>query len=390
MAYPFGVLGSLAAIFIAKRTLLGTTAADEAPASRTFVATVGERIVSANVVLDGVSVEGVAREVRERHGLRVVFGRLARGGVVTTVSDTTELRRGDVISVVGSAAGVDEALAALGRRADEHLEFDRGEVDFRRVFVSRPEVVERPIRALGLGPRFGAVATRVRRGDIEFVPDDDTELELGDRVRVLAPRERLEEVSRFLGDSYKALSEVDLATFGLGIALGLLLGLVPIPLGGGATFRLGLAGGPLLVGLVLGKLGRSGPLVWTLPFSAGLTLRQLGVVLFLAGVGTRSGWALASTLRAGGAMPLFLLGVALTVFVTVTLLVVGGRALNVPPAMLLGVIAGTQTQPADLSFAIDQAKNEMPTVGYAAVYPLATIAKIVLAQLLLAALGVAR
>jgi putative transport protein len=218
---------------------------------------------------------------------------------------------------------------------------------------------------------------------VEFVPDESTELELGDRVRVVAPREQMDGVSRFLGDSYKALSEVDLVPFGIGVALGLLLGVVPLPLWGGTSFRLGFAGGPLLVGLVLGKLGRSGPLVWTLPYSAGLTLRQIGVVFFLAGVGTRSGWALVTTVRSGGALPLFLVGLALTVVVTSLLIVLGGRLLRIPSGLLLGMIAGVQTQPADLSFALDQARNEMPTVGYASVYPMATIAKILLAQILL-------
>jgi putative transport protein len=388
IAYPFGVLGSLAAIFLAKRALAARD--DEAPSSRSFVSTVGEHVSSANVVLESPLPVASARALREKLDLHVVFGRVRRGETVTTITDDTELRRGDVISVVGSPAHVEEAIDAMGRRTKEHVEFDRGEVDFRRIFVSRAQVVERPLRALDLGGRFGAVLTRVRRGDIEFVPDDDTELELGDRVRIVAPRTRLDEVSRFLGDSYKALSEVDLVPFGLGAALGLLVGVVPIPLGGGAHFRLGFAGGPLLVGLVLGKLGRTGPLVWTLPFSAGLTLRQIGVVFFLAGVGTRSGWALATTLRSGGAMPLFLLGVLLTAFVTTLLVILGGRALRVPSGMLLGVVAGAQTQPADLTFALEQAKNEVPTVGYATVYPLATIAKIVLAQLLLTALEVGR
>src|SRR5690606_29442850 len=121
-----------------------------------------------------------------------------------------------------------------------------------------------------------AIVTRVRRGDVELLPDADTVLELGDRVRVVAPRERMPEVAKFFGDSYQALSEIDVITFGLGVALGLLVGAVPIPLPYGSSFELGLAGGPLIVGLVLGRLGRTGRLVWTLPYSANLTMRQLG------------------------------------------------------------------------------------------------------------------
>ncbi|MCU0658609.1 MAG: transporter [Polyangiaceae bacterium] len=386
IAYPFGVLGSLGAIFLARRLLPSEDAAG-GPASDNFASAIGETIVSAAVKIEHPVEEVSSVFLKDRMDLRVVFGRLRRDGQVTTVRDETVLRRGDVVTVIGNPASVDAAIHALGTRTEAHLELDRESVDFRRIFVSRHDVVERPLGSLALGKKFGAVVTRIRRGDIEFVPDEGTELELGDRVRVVAPREQMDGVSRFLGDSYKALSEVDLVPFGIGVALGLLLGVVPLPLWGGTSFRLGFAGGPLLVGLVLGKLGRSGPLVWTLPYSAGLTLRQIGVVFFLAGVGTRSGWALVTTVRSGGALPLFLVGLALTVVVTSLLIVLGGRLLRIPSGLLLGMIAGVQTQPADLSFALDQARNEMPTVGYASVYPMATIAKILLAQILLSFLG---
>jgi len=371
LAYPFGVLGALGAIFFAKKWL-EARAIDEAPASRSFAPTVGETIVSDTARVERVLPACGAHELKEQLRVHVVFSRLRRGDEVRTVTDDTELRQGDVVSIIGTPAHVEDAIRALGSRASEHMEMDRTTVDFRRIFVSRRDVVEVPLRDLPLGRRFGAVITRIRRGDIEFVPDDRTELELGDRVRVVAPRENMEAVSAFLGDSYKALSEVDLVPFGLGIALGLLLGIVPFPLWGGASFQLGMAGGPLIAGLVLGRLGRTGPLVWTLPYSAGLTLRQFGVVLFLAGVGTRSGWALSTTLRSGGAL--------------VPLLLVGGRLLKIPSSMLLGVVAGAQTQPADLAFA-NQLAGEMPTVGYTTVYPAATIAKIVLAQVVLLALS---
>jgi putative transport protein len=132
------------------------------------------------------------------------------------------------------------------------------------------------------------VVTRVRRGDVEFLPHGDTVLELGDRIRVLTQREHLDAVSSFFGDSYRAVSEIDILSFSVGLALGLIVGMIPIPLPGGSTLRLGFAGGPLIVALILGNVERSGPIVWTLPYNANLTLRQFGLVLFLAGVGTRS------------------------------------------------------------------------------------------------------
>jgi putative transport protein len=218
------------------------------------------------------------------------------------------------------------------------------------------------------------------------VPRGETVLELGDRVRVLTQREAMPAVSAFLGDSYRALSEIDLLSFGLGLALGLLIGVVPIPLPGGLTFNLGLAGGPLLVALVLGALQRTGPLVWSLPYSANLTLRQLGLVLFLAAVGTRAGYAFFTTITQGLGLAIFVAGALVTTLTAWMTLWVGYRVLKIPMGQLAGMLAGLQTQPAVLGFALESSGNDLPNVGYATVYPIATIGKIVLAQLLLALL----
>jgi putative transport protein len=190
-------------------------------------------------------------------------------------------------------------------------------------------------------------------------------------------------VSTFFGDSYRALSEIDFMTFSLGLALGLLLGLIPIPLPGGVTLKLGLAGGPLLVAMVLGHLGRTGPMVWNLPYSANLTLRQIGLIFFLASVGTRSGYAFVNTLTQGNGPAIFLVGAIITFTVATATLWIGHKLLRIPMSLLIGMLSGLQTQPAVLGFALEQTDSELPNIGYAAVYPTAIIAKILLAQLLL-------
>jgi putative transport protein len=352
--------------------------ADDAPG-------VGSRIEARTVLVDRELPEMSVGFLRERLGLRVAFGRMRRDGQVAVVTDAVVLHQGDRVSLVGEPAALDEAAARLGTVVDEHLELDRSIVDFRRIVVSSSSVAQRPLRELHLDERFGAVVTRLRRGDVELVPTDDTHLELGDAVRVVAPREQLPAVSRFLGDSHRALAEIDVISFSLGIGLGLVLGQLPIPLPGGGTFSLGFAGGPLVAGLVLGRIGRTGRLVWTLPYAASLTLRQVGLVLFLAGVGTRSGWAFAQALRDGHVLPVLGLGVLVTTVIALTVLLLGHKLLKIPAGLAVGMVAGIQTQPADLAFAIERTRNEVPSAGYAAVYPVATVMKIVLAQLLLRA-----
>jgi putative transport protein len=316
----------------------------------------------------------------------VILGRLRRGDTTMLVDELTVLAHDDLVTAVGPEAEVAKAIAGLGEPSNEALELDRTVIDYRRVFVTSAKVVGRPLGDLDLSRRFGALVTRVQRGDADMLAHDDMVLEAGDRVRVVAPRERLDEVSTFFGDSYKAIAEIDVLTFGLGAALGIALGEVPLPLPGGVTFRLGAAGGPLIAGLVLGRLGRTGPLTWSMPYSASLTLRQLGLVLFFAGVGTRSGATFAATIASGGALPLLAAGAAITLAVALAIVVVG-RWMKLPAAVLAGMIAGIHTQPAALTFACERTRSEAPNIGYTAVFPLATIAKIVLAQLLVMVLG---
>lgn len=377
LAYPGGVLGVILVIAAVARRREGAGRASLPPASHRI------EVCTARVTRDeaiGAPAEALARH--QRWG--VVLGRLRRDGHVQLVDDLCVLQRGDLVTVVGHPEGVERAVAYLGERAPESLELDRSVIDYRRVFVSNPALVGKTLRELGLQSTIGAVITRVRRGDVELLADDDLTLELGDRVRVVAPRERMDDASRFFGDSARALGEIDVLTFGLGIALGLALGALPLPAPGG-SFRLGAAGGPLVAGLMLGRVGRTGALVWSMPFGANLTLRQLGVVLFLAGVGTRAGAAFADTVRSGGALTGIVSGLVVTLAVAGGTALVGAR-LGLSRAVLMGAIAGVHTQPAALAFACEQA-GERPNEGYTAVFPLAMIAKILVAQVIVLALG---
>jgi len=160
--------------------------------------------------------------------------------------------------------------------------------------------------------------------------------------------------------------------------------MIPIPLPGGIHFRLGFAGGPLIVGLILGRLGRTGPVIWEMPYSANLVLRQVGLVFFLAAIGTRAGYGFLETIQAGGWMMLAA-GAVVTTFITLAVLVVGEVWLRLPVSAALGVLSGVQTQPAVLAYAVQQTESELPNTWYATVYPAAMVAKILLAQVIVSA-----
>jgi putative transport protein len=385
ITYPMGVLGMILSIYILQRVWRIDYVAElqsqrelgggETLVNRTFrvtVADAGERPISSLI---------------SHEGWNVVFGRVQRNNELLLASGDMLLQSGDLVSVIGPAEDVQQVIEHLGEPSTEPLELDRHTLDFRRVFVSSADVAGRRLGDLDLPGRFGAVVTRLRRGDVEILPHGDTVLELGDRVRIVTRRDNLERVSAFFGDSYRSLAEVDVVSLGLGLTLGLLLGMVPIPLPGGVIFTLGFAGGPLIVALFLGWRERTGPIVWSLPYSANLTLRQVGLTLFLAGVGTRSGYSFVNTFSQGGGVAIFIAGALITMATALSMLWIGYKLLKIPYSILIGMLAGLQTQPAVLGFANEQTGNELPNVGYATVYPMATIAKIFMVQLLIGFLG---
>jgi putative transport protein len=383
IAYPMGVIAMIASILALKRLWK----VDYAAEARQLQALGGTSRHLENRTIHVTKVEPIGETLQEltrRYGWEVNFSRLKRDCKLSLATAEVRLAHGDLVSLVGSPEDLEQVTAYLGEESDEHLELDRSEFDFRRMFVSNPRVVGHRLGDLNLTRKYGAIATRVRRGDVEMLAHDNTVLELGDRVRIVARRQDMDRIARFMGDSYRALSEIDVLTFSLGIAVGLLVGLIPIPLPGGLVFTLGFAGGPLVVALILGALGRTGPLVWSLPYSANLTLRQIGLIMFLAGVGTRAGYAFVSTFTQGSGLYLFVAGAIITTLTALATLWIGYMLLKIPMSLLIGLLAGLQTQPAVLGFALEQTGNDLPNLGYASMFALAVIVKIIVAQLLVA------
>jgi putative transport protein len=381
IAYPMGILGVMVVMVLFTRVWRVNYVED---ALRVRDAQTSQQLVTRTLRITRPEIAGqTIQRLMQTHAWEVVFGRWKHAQRTVLATAQTELQLDDLVSVVGAPEQVERVRAALGEFSAEALELDRTEMDYRRIFVSNPQVVGVRLRDLNLPQQFGALITRVRRGDVEFLARDDTTLDLGDRVRVVTRRENMGAVSHFFGDSFKALGEIDVLSFSLGLALGILVGQIPIPLPGGIAFKLGTAGGPLVVALLLGTLERSGPIVWTLPFNANLTLRQIGLILFLAGVGTRAGYAFVSTLAQGDGLLLFGAGAALTMGAVAMMMFIGYRVLKIPMNLLLGMVAGMQTNPALLGFATQETENDLPNLGYATVYPMATILKIILAQALI-------
>ncbi|MUH45838.1 MAG: transporter [Actinobacteria bacterium] len=383
VTYLFGVLGMLAAAAISLR--LGSTKAAPQLAP-------GDGVPPALTALTvRIEVAGLPDlgALSERYGHGVVFSRIMRGdvpahpGEVSVATDGDQPVRGDIVSVVGAPESVERFVADVGHPSTVALTLDRSTIDYRRIAVSDRTVVGQSLASLRLRRRFGATATRVRRGDIDLLATDDLVLQLGDRVRVVAPRERMADVAAFLGDSEKGTSAFSITSLALGVTLGLLLGIIEFPLPGGSQFALGIAGGPLLVGLMAGRAGRTGPVLWTLPHAVSSTLSQLGIMMFLAYAGTNAGAAMVTTLSGPIGLQLVLVGVAVTTATAATILLAGPFAARITGPRLAGVLAGAQTQPAVLAYADEAtASDSRVSLSYALVYPAAMIVKVIVAPIL--------
>lgn len=313
--------------------------------------------------------------------LEVIVSRIEHRGELFLPEVGDRVEPGDIISVVGTEEELDKAVALIGETLPGDPTHD-DRLDYRRIFVSSNTLVGIPLRKLR-GTMQGLLVTRVRRGDQDIVATPDTVLQLGDRVRVVAHHENIDRATRLFGDSYKKISDFNLLPLLLGLFAGILIGLIAIPLPGGASLKLGSAGGPLIVSLILGSLGRTGPIVWQVPFGANLALRQLGITLFLAGIGTTAGSGFGEALKDPQSLLIIGIGAIITVVFSCLILIIGHKVLKIPFGQAAGMIAGLQTHPAVLSYVSDHTKNELPAMGYTTVYPMAMVAKIICAQLLL-------
>jgi putative transport protein len=319
------------------------------------------------------------------HGLsdryQAVVSRLTRGGATVIAHDEEPLAAGDLLTITAREDEVDRLVADLGRPAVDEPWMDRSDIDFRRIILSNRAYVGRELVALRLEEKFDAVVSRVRRGDIDIIATPDLVLQSGDRLRVTAPRERLAEITKALGDSERTAGDINPIGLGLGLTLGLLLAFVQIPLPGGGTLVLGTATAPLILGVVLGALGRTGPVIWALPGNVANTLNQYSLLVFLVAVGTGAGPGLITAL-ADEWFPLVTLGLTISA-AHALICVVGLRTvLKYGTARSLGGLTGSQLNPAPYAYAIGKVPDQRVAVGYAVLFPVSMIIKVLLAQLM--------
>ena len=298
------------------------------------------------------------------------------------------LNHDDVVAVAGeSLEALDATAALIGESAAGRITKDRQHLDYFRLFVSRGAVTGARLADMRMPGVSEFSVVHVRRGDADLLPRPDLVLEFGDRVGVMVRREERDAARAYFGDSIKGTAEFSYVSLGVGMALGVLIGILPISVPGLGALKLGVAGGPLVVALIFGRLGRTGGWVWTLPLSANLTLRNFGLTVFLTQIGMVSGPKFIATVQHMG--PLFLaLGAAIIVTPVLFSLLVGHFILKLRFDDLLGATSGgIPSNPSILAFASRLVNTDRVEIAYAITFPAALIMKIIAVQAMPAIFG---
>jgi len=259
----------------------------------------------------------------------------------------------------------------------------QGRVGFRRVLVTRREAVGKSIANLGLETIYGVTITRVLRANVEVAAAPELKLQFGDSLHIVGDEENITKAADVLGDSLIALNKTDFIPFFLGILFGVLAGLAPIHFPGlPVPVRLGLAGGPLLVAILLARLGKAGPLVWYMPSTANTAMREMGIILFLACVGLKAGEHFVPTLLGRDGLVWCAGALAITLVPLLAMGIFARLVLKMNFIVICGLFAGSMTDPPALTFANAITKSDSPSVAYATVYPLTMLLRIIVAQTL--------
>ena len=319
-------------------------------------------------------------DIPEVFDLAIIVTRTRRGKKEILAGTGDRPKINDVLTIAGAPDELTKAEKLIGSFVSARPDRNKG-LDYDRLVVTDESAVGYPLAELK--PKLpGVLISRVKHGDDDQVARPDMVLHLGDRIRIVSTRANAEKARRFFGDSYSQAATLEMLPLLAGLILGLLVGMIGIPLPGGVTLKLGSAGGPLVVGLILGAVSRTGRMVWHLPYAAGRILKEFGLTLFLAGIGAAAGSGFSAALQDSASLKVIGFGAVITIGLAATAVVVGYKVLKIPYGTLSGFIAALHTHPALLSYASDQARNDMPGVGYSMVYPMAMITKIVCAQTL--------
>ena len=384
MAYPFGICGILFTMWML-RVIFRVNVETEAQQHESSRTNGGALIKTINIRVENPNLHDLAiKDGPILNGDKIICSRLKREETLKVPSPDTIIQLGDLLHLVGQPADLHNAQLVIGQEVDTSLSTKGTDLRVERVVVTNENVLGKRIRDLHFKERYDVVISRLNRAGVELVASGDISLQFGDILNLVGRPSAIDAVANVLGNAQQKLQQVQMLPVFIGIGLGVLLGSIPVFVPGfPAALKLGLAGGPLIMALILGRIGSIGKLYWFMPPSANLALRELGIVLFLSVVGLKSGGDFVNTLVNGEGLSWIGYGALITAVPLITVGILARMLAKMNYLTMCGMLAGSMTDPPALAFA----NNLHPTSGaaalsYATVYPLVMFLRIITPQLL--------
>ncbi|HIE8625003.1 TPA: putative transporter [Klebsiella variicola subsp. variicola] len=384
MAYPFGICGILLTMWLV-RLFFRINVEKEAQRFEESSGNGHANLHTINVRVENPNLNQMAiQDVPMLNSGNIVCSRLKRGELLMVPAPGTLIQAGDLLHLVGRPEDLHNAQLVIGQEVATSLSTRGTDLKVERVVVTNEKVLGKKIRDLHVKQRYDVVISRLNRAGVELVASSSASLQFGDILNLVGRQEAIDAVAAELGNAQQKLQQVQMLPVFIGIGLGVLLGSIPLFIPGfPAALKLGLAGGPLIMALILGRIGSIGKLYWFMPPSANLALRELGIVLFLAVVGLKSGGDFVATLTQGEGLSWIAYGIFITAIPLLTVGILARMLAKMNYLTLCGMLAGSMTDPPALAFANNlHATSGAAALSYATVYPLVMFLRIITPQLL--------
>ena len=382
IAYPFGVIGLLLVIVLI-RLIFRINIKDEEKAYLKSIGDDASKLESVEITIKNPNIYGkTIGYIKTFVDTELAISRIYRNGNYILAREEEVIQEGDVIYGVSEQDCIENLQIKIGDVAVRERRNITGTMDLVNVLVTNRKVAGKTIEQVGIYRRYEANITRIYRSGLEILPTRNTTLELGDTVKIIGDVKALDDVRKELGDSTKQLAIPNIVPMFIGIFLGIVIGSIPIAIPGmPVPAKLGLAGGPLIISLILGYKGRIGKVNFYMNPGANFMLREFGIILFLASVGLMAGKGFVQSLVNGGWV--WMIYGALITFIPVFIFAVVARLLKVNYLKICGFLAGATTNPPVLEFANSMSSLPAQSSAYAAVYPLTMFMRIIFAQVLI-------
>jgi putative transport protein len=385
-AYPLGVVGIIGATILIKYICKINTADEEEQLNEEDAANPHAKAHNMHLRVENAYITGrTLREVSEFLNRDIVCSRLLHNGEVSIPNSKTKFEVGDELLVVCAEADAEAIKAFIGPEVEAEWDREKDEVQHfvsRRIIVTRPEMNGKTLGKMHFSSVYGVNVTRISRQGMDIFAGRNHHFHVGDKILVVGPEENVNRVAEIMGNSVKRLDAPNIATIFVGIMVGIIFGSLPFAIPGmPVPLKLGIAGGPLIIAILIGRFGYRMKLVTYTTTSANMMLREIGLVLFLASVGIKAGAGFWDTVVQGDGLKYVGCGFLITVIPILIIGTIARLKFKFNYFTIMGMLAGTYTDPPALAYANASCSKEAPAVGYSTVYPLSMFLRIFTAQI---------